>query len=95
MQKIAGILKEDGIDLNLSDPLDYKSIEDQIKNKVEHYYGDQNPTPEQVRKLVAIYKHQMEFEDRTDVEDFFEELIDSSDPDAFISLRDLKKYKGY
>jgi hypothetical protein len=70
-------------------------LDSQIKSKVQYYYGDENPTPEQVAKLVAIYKHQMENEERTDVEDFFMDLEDSSDPDAFVSLRDLKKYKGY
>ncbi len=70
-------------------------LNSQIRAKVIHYYGDEEPTEDQINKLVSIYRHEMDNIGTVDVEDFFLDLEDSSDPGAFVSLKSLSKYKGY
>ena len=70
-------------------------MRNQIKAQVKKYYKSENPTEDQINKLVKIYQHEMENAGTTDVKDFFLDLVDSSDPDAFVELKDLAKYKGY
>ena len=69
-------------------------MRNQIKAQVKKYYKSENPTEDQINKLVNIYQHEMENEGTTDVKDFFLDLEDSS-ACAFIELKDLPKYKGY
>jgi phage regulator Rha-like protein len=73
----------------------FNKIEKEIEEKVKYYYEDSDPTPEEIKKLVNIYKEEMKNAGTTDVEDFFLDLEDSSDPDAFVELSDLDKYEGY
>lgn len=81
LQKIAGILKEN-------------YIPDEVLNTVEacvdYFYNE--ATPRQKRKLINIYKHEMENLGATDPRDFFNDLVDADD---FVPLEDLGQFSGY
>jgi len=68
-----------------------------IKNWVMNMYSEDDATPEQLKKLIAIYFDQWNNEKEyvDSVEDFLADLEDSSDPEAMISLGDLDQYSGY
>ena len=91
MQQLAGLLRE-------NESMDNDTMSggaDPLEAKVRELYASEGATEEQIAKLVNIYRQEMENEGTEDVEDFFLGLEDSSDPDAFIQLRDLTKYKGF
>ena len=81
LQKVAGILKE-------------SNIPDEVPNTVEACvdYFYEEATPKEKRKLVNIYRHEMENLGATDPRDFFDDLVDADD---FVSLEDLGDFSGY
>ena len=72
---------------------EWANIPNTVEGWVDYLYTRANP--KQKAKLANIYREQMKNEGVEDAYEFFTDLIDSSDPDAIIDLRDLNQYSGY
>jgi hypothetical protein len=68
----------------------WANVPNTVEGWVDYLYKKANP--KQKAKLANIYRKQMENEEAEDARDFFIDLIDSSDPDAIIDLKDLNQY---
>lgn len=72
---------------------EWANVPNTVEGWVDYLY--KKASPKQKAKLISIYRHEMENEEVTDAYEFFTDLIDSSDPDAIIDLKDLNQYSGY
>ena len=79
--------------INEEEDDEWANVPNTVEGWIDYLYSRANP--KQKAKLANIYKHQMENEEAEDAYEFFTDLIDSSDPDAIIDLKDLNQYSGY
>jgi hypothetical protein len=91
VEKIASSSGTDGSEGEEDD--EWANIPNTVEGWIDYLYGRANP--KQKAKLASIYREQMKNEDAEDAYEFFTDLIDSSDPDAIIDLKDLNQYSGY